>query len=126
MRWMVQAWEEMCERMGMDALFHKVGICLTVEGSTDHLLHIVGVEDYKLAAADAGEHEVVNNSDSKNHGEASKNANEAKECDHTVSASEDNVNDAWKDEQRFETLMNENGECLCPHGLAVVQAPPTF
>ena len=48
---MAPACEEVCELVDIEALFHKVGACLTVDGSNDHVLRIEVVEDYTFAAA---------------------------------------------------------------------------
>ena len=68
----------------------------------------------------------VSDSDSDDDGEANKNADEAVEGDDEVSWSEDDVNEAEEDEEQFQSLMKQNGEFLCPHGIAVVQSLPAF
>ena len=48
-KWVGQAWEEVSANRDMIVRsFQKAGIAVAVDGSEDHLIHIEGLEDYRV------------------------------------------------------------------------------
>ena len=121
-----------CSNVNIDRIFLKVRTLVIVDGSRHPEIIIQGARGYTFCAGDAGEHEVVSDSESDNGSGLSEEEDPEDGEDEVSGSSSENGGDgansgSSSDEERAADLMIDSKGCfLCPSAWTLIPMCPDF
>ena len=130
--WQSEAWEQFCNNVNIDRMLHKIDTSLTVDGSRDAEISIQGAPGYTFCAGDAGEREVVSDSQSDNGSGLCEEEDPEDGEDEVSGSGAENGGDgdssagSSAEEQAADFMIDSKGWFLCPSAWTLLPMCPDF